>query len=97
MKTGTAHKIVIDPQDSSEKAAITVYILDGKWDPVKFEIASEEANAIIEFDMLEVNARIPDERFVPNTAGYTPISEKDLKTALMMQLMTAMMQQNTPQ
>jgi len=97
VKAGTVHKIVIDPQDSSGKAAITVYILDGKWDPVRIEVVSEEANAIIEFEKLEINANIPDERFVPNTAGYTPISEKDLKTALMMQLMTAMMQQNAPQ
>jgi len=93
VKAGKAHKIVIDPQDSAEKASITVYILDGKWDPVKFVIASEEANAIIEFDRMEVNAKIPASRFVPNTAGYAQISEKDLTTALMMQVMAAMMQQ----
>ena len=93
VKAGKAHKIVVDPQDSTGEASITVYILDGKWDPVKFEIASEEANAIIEFDRMEVNAKIPASRFVPNTAGYAQISEKDLTTALMMQVMAAMMQQ----
>lgn len=97
VKAGKAHKITITPRDSAEKGSIIVYILDGKWDPARIEIVSEKANGIIEFDMLEINAKISDDRFVPNTAGYTPISEKDLKTALMMLLMTAMMQQNMPQ
>ncbi len=97
VKAGKAHKITVKSRDPAEKGSVIVYILDGKWDPVRVEVVSEEANASMEFDKLEINANIPDERFVPNTAGYTPISEKDLKTALMMQLMTAMMQQNTPQ
>jgi len=90
---GKAHKIVIDPQDSAEKASITVYILDGKWDPVKFVIKSDEANAVIEFIKMKMNPKINPLQFVAQIAGYTLISEKDLTTALMMMLMTAMMQQ----
>jgi outer membrane lipoprotein-sorting protein len=94
-KAGKAHKINIKPKDTSEKSFVTAYILDGKWDPARLEISDPEEGGklVIEFEKLELNIDIPDERFVPDTEGYTQISDKDLTTAVMMQIMGAMMQQ----
>ena len=97
LKAGKAHKITLKPNDPEEKGSAIIHILDGKGDPARIEVVAEEGNAVIEFDMLEVNKDIPADKFVPQTAGMTPISQKDLTTALMMQLMTAMMQQGSQQ
>jgi outer membrane lipoprotein-sorting protein len=95
-EAGKAHKIAIKPKDPSEKSSLTAYILDDKWDPARFEINEPEEGGklVIEFEKLELNIDIPDERFVPDTKGYTQVSEKDLATVIMMQVMSTMMGQS---
>jgi len=94
-EAGKAHKITAKPKDPSEETFITAYILDNKWDPVRLEVNDPEEGSklVIEFGNLELNIDIPDERFVLDTKGYTQVSDKDLTTAIMMQIMTAVMQQ----
>ena len=94
-KAGKAHKITIKPKDPSEKSFVTAYILDDKWNPARFEINDPEEGSklVIEFEKLELNINIPDERFVQDTEGHTQISDKDLTAAIMMQIMAAVMQQ----
>ena len=93
-KAGKAHKIVINPRDPKEKGSVAVYILDDRWDPVRFEASDPEGGGVVvNFEKLELNVDIPDERFVPATEGYTQISKEQLTTVLMMQLMAVMMQQ----
>jgi len=96
IKAGKAHKITIKPKDPAEKSFVTAHILDDRWDPARFEINDpEEGNKlVVEFEKLELNINIPDERFVPDTQGYTQVSDKDITTAIMMQIMTAVMQQS---
>lgn len=94
LKAGKAHKIIVKPKDPSEKGVATVHILDGKWDPARFEINNPEEGGgiIVEFEKLELNVDIPDERFVPDTAGYTQVTEQQLMGVIMMQVMAATMQ-----
>ena len=99
-KAGQAHKILIKNKDPKEKATITAYILDGKWDPARFDINSEgqEGNAIVvEFEKLEWNRNIPDNKFVPDTSEYVKVTDQQITAAVMMQIMTSMMQQNQGQ
>ena len=91
-KLGKAHKIGIRP-DNSEEGGVTLYILDGKWDPARVDINVEgKAKVTVEFEKLELNKNISDKRFVPDTAGLTEISKDQLGTVIMMQVMGAMMQ-----
>jgi len=93
---GKAHKIKIKSNDPADKGSVNVYILDNKWDPARLEINDEEGGTIVvDFEKLEVNAKIPDSKFVPNTEGYTEVSQKDITTVIMMQVMGAMMQQQS--
>ena len=92
-KLGKAHKIKVQPNDPEEEGSVTVYILDGKWDPVRVDISAEEkANLVIEFEKLEINEKISANQFVPDTEGYTEISKDELGTVITMQVMGAMMQ-----
>lgn len=95
LEAGKAHKIIIKPKDPVEKSFITVYILDGKWDPARLEFSEEGgSNLLVDFEKLEVNTKIPDERFVPDTEGYTEVSQQQITTAIMMQIMSSMMQKS---
>lgn len=90
-KTGKAHKITLKHKDPSETSVVTIYILDGKWDPARFEIRdSENANLIVEIEKLEVNKKISKDKFVPNTEGYTGVTQDQLLMTVMMQVMGAM-------
>ena len=93
-KLGKAHKIKVQSNNpESEEGTVTVYILDGKWDPVRVDISAEEkANLVIEFEKLEINEKISGNQFVPNTQGYAEISQDELVTVIGMQIMGAMMQ-----
>jgi len=92
-KMGKAHRIAIKAKDTTKKGSITIYILDGKWDPVGVEINDPDSGAVaIEFQKLELNTKIPDSRFVPDTKGYTKIETEQLLGAIMMQVMGSMMQ-----
>lgn len=96
LKIGKAHKIMIKPKDPAEKSFLTVYILDGKWDPARLEITEEEgSNLLIEFEKLELDAKIPDEKFVPDTEGYTEVTQQTIFGSIMMQIMSSMMQKST--
>ena len=98
MEAGAAHKINIKPKDStdaSEESSITVYILDGKWDPVRLEANSPEGDgAVIDFEKLELNAQIPDERFVADTGEYAMVPGRELLSTVLMQIMSTMMQKD---
>lgn len=93
-KAGKAHKIVLKHKDPSETSVVTVYILDGKWDPARFEIRDSENNAdlVVEIEKLEVNKKISKDKFVPNTEGYTGVTQDQLLMTVMMQVMGAMQQ-----
>ncbi len=52
----------------------------------------EKLNVVVEFEKLEINEKVPASQFVPNTEGYTEISQDELGTVIMMQVMSAMMQ-----
>ena len=92
-KLGKAHKIKLQFDNPNSEGGVTVYILDGKWDPVRVDINVEEKlNVVVEFEKLEINEKVPASQFVPNTEGYTEISQDELGTVIMMQVMSAMMQ-----
>ncbi len=92
-KLGKAHKIILKPKDPAEDTIVTVHILDGKWDPARLEFSkAEEVSLVVEIDKLEINAKIPGSKFVPNTEGYTGVTQEQLWNILMMQAMGAMMQ-----
>lgn len=96
LKIGKAHKIIIKPKDPAEKSFLTAYILDGKWDPARLEITEEGgSNLLVEFEKLELNAKIPDEKFVPDTEGYTEVTQQAITASIMMQIMSSMMQKST--
>lgn len=96
LKIGKAHKIIIKPKDPTEKGYLTAYILDGKWDPARLEVTEEGgSNIVIEFEKLELNAKIPDEKFVPDTEGYTEVTQQTIVGSIMMQVMSSMMQKST--
>jgi hypothetical protein len=96
LKIGKAQKIIIKPKDPAEKSFLTAYILDGKWDPARLEITEEEgSNLLIEFEKLELNAKIPDGKFVPDTEGYTEVTQQTIFGSIMMQIMSSMMQKST--
>ncbi|MBM3211873.1 hypothetical protein FJZ33_06630 [Candidatus Poribacteria bacterium] len=93
-KSGKAHKILIKSSEPNDKGTITAYILDRKWDPARFDINNSEGGLIaIEFERLEFNANVPDSKFVPDTAGFTKVNNQQITAAIMMQLMSSMMQQ----
>jgi outer membrane lipoprotein-sorting protein len=97
-KSGKAHKILVKNKDPKDTSTITAYILDRKWDPARFDINNPDGGAIvIDFDKLELNAKVPDSRFVPDTAGYTKVNNQQITAAIMMQLMSSMMQQKPQQ
>ena len=92
-KAGKAHKIVLKPKDASETSVVTIHILDGKWDPARFELKdSEKGNMIVEIENLEVNKKISSDKFVPDTEGYTGATQDQLFMIVMMQVMGAMQQ-----
>jgi outer membrane lipoprotein-sorting protein len=93
-KLGRAHKIGIRPKDPTEKTSIMVYILDRKWDPARIEVREEEEGGqlTVDFEELKLNERISDDKFKPDTAGYTQITKDQLTAVIMMQVMAAMMQ-----
>lgn len=93
LKAGKAHKITLKSKNPADKEMATVFILDKKWDPVRIEISDgEEGKVTINIEKLELNAKVPDKQFVPNTTGYAEVSQDQLVTVLMMQVMGAMMQ-----
>lgn len=90
-KAGKAHKIALKPKDPSETSVVTIYILDGKWDPARFELKdSEKGNLVVEIEKLELNKKISSDKFVPNTEGYTGVTQDQLLMIVMMQVMGAM-------
>ncbi|MFC1718096.1 outer membrane lipoprotein carrier protein LolA [Candidatus Poribacteria bacterium] len=90
-KLGKAHKIVLKPKDPSEEGIVTVHILDGKWDPARLAFSkADEVNLVVEIEKLEVNAKISDKQFVPNTEGYTGVTQDQLMMLVMMQVMGSM-------
>jgi outer membrane lipoprotein-sorting protein len=96
LKTGKAHKIIIKPKDPAEKSSLIAHILDGKWDPARLEITEEEgSNLLLEFEKLEFDTKIPDEKFVPDTEGYTEVTQETIVGSIMMQIMSSMMQKST--
>jgi outer membrane lipoprotein-sorting protein len=93
-KAGKAHKIMIKPKDPSEEGTATVYILDGEWDPVRIEMKGHDKGQVVaEFEKLELNLKIPDEKFVADVKGYAEIDTNQLTAVIMMQIMGAAMQQ----
>ena len=91
-KLGKAHKLVFTPKDTSEEGTLTIHILDGKWDPARVEFSQgEDTNVVIEIDKLDVNGKIPADKFVPHTEGFTEVTQDQLTTLIMMQVMGAMM------
>ena len=99
MKAGKAHKIIIKSKDPSEKNHVIAYILDGKWDPVRLEVVGESGNSalVIDFEKLVPNARIPDSKFVLDPQGYTEVTQQQISTLVMMQIMASMMQKEKQQ
>jgi len=92
-KTGKAHKIVLKPRDTSETSVVTIHILDGKWDPARFELNdTEKGNLVVEIENLEVNKKISKGKFVPKTEGYVGVTQDELLMTVMMQVMGAMQQ-----
>ncbi len=96
LKTGKAHKIIIKPKDPAEKSSLIAYILDGKWDPARLEVNGEGgSNLLLEFEKLEFDVKIPDEKFVPDTEEYTEVTQQTIAASIMMQIMSSMMQKST--
>ena len=92
-KAGNAHKITLKSIDTPDEGVVTVHILDGKWDPARLAFSKpEEADLVLEIEKLELNQEISDDKFVPDTAGYTEVTQEQLTTLIMMQVMGAMMQ-----
>ena len=90
-KLGKAHKIILKPKDDSEEGIVTIHILDGKWDPARFELSkTDEVSLVVEIEKLEVNANISGKQFVPDTEGYTEVTQDQLMVLVMMQVMGAM-------
>jgi len=93
LKEGKAHKINLRSTKPSDKSSVTVYVLDKKWDPIRFDINDPKSgNYTIEVEKLELNVSIPGEKFEPDIKGYTRISTQQLGTVIMMQIMAATMQ-----
>lgn len=88
LKVGKAHKITIKPAALSVKGSTVLYILDKKWDPVRFEFEDAQGMLItIDIEKLNLKAKIPKEKFIPDTNGYTQITPQQLTSAIMMQIM----------
>ena len=92
-KQGKAHRIIMKSTKPSQKETTNIYILDNKWDPVLIEVNDPVGgNTTVEFEQIMLNARIPIEKFVPNTSGYTQVSKEQLSSLIMMNMMSANMQ-----
>jgi outer membrane lipoprotein-sorting protein len=92
-KQGKAHKIVMKSTKPSIKETTTVYILDNKWDPVRVEVNDPVGgNTIVDFEQIMLNTAIPAEKFMPNTKGFTQVSQEQLTSLIVMNMMTSNMQ-----
>ncbi|MBD3182647.1 hypothetical protein GF312_10165 [Candidatus Poribacteria bacterium] len=93
LKNGRAHKIIIKSKNPSENSHVVVYILDKKWDPARLEMyEAGENKAVVEFEKLDLNKNISDREFMPNTEGYKEVTQNQIVTIIMMQVMASMMQ-----
>lgn len=87
-KVGKVHKITIKSAILPAKSSTVIYILDKKWDPVRFELEDAQGMAvIIDVQKLNFKAKIPKEQFIPDTDGYTQITPQQLTSAIIMQIM----------
>lgn len=87
-KVGKVHKITIKQATLSGQSSTVLYILDKKWDPVRFELEDSQGTVItISVEDLNLRAKTPKEKFIPNTNGYTQITSQQLISAIMMQIM----------
>lgn len=92
-KKGKAHKIVIKSIKPSIKETTTVYILDNKWDPVRLVVNDPVGGSTtVDFEQITLNTTIPAEKFMPNTKGFTQVSQEQLTSLIMMNMMTSNMQ-----
>lgn len=88
IKAGKVHKITIKNASLSGQNSTVLYILDKKWDPVRFELYDSMGMAItIDVEKLNLKAKTPKEKFIPDTNGYAQITPQQLNSAIMMQIM----------
>jgi outer membrane lipoprotein-sorting protein len=92
-KQGKAHKIIMKSTKPSIKETTTVYILDNKWDPVRLEVNDPVGgNTTVDIEQIMLNTTIPPEKFVPNIKGFAQVSQEQLTSLIMMNMMTSNMQ-----
>ncbi len=89
-KAGKVHKITIKQASPSGQSSTVFYILDKKWDPIRIELADPQGMVVtIDIEKLNSKTKIPKEKFIPNTNGYTQIAPQQLTSAIMMQIMAS--------
>jgi outer membrane lipoprotein-sorting protein len=92
MKQGKVHKIIMKSTNPKLKETSIAYILDQKWDPVRFEVNDPVGgNTIVDFDEISLNAVIPPDKFIPKTSGFTQVSKEQFTGLIMMQILTSTM------
>lgn len=97
IKNLKAHKITIKSKNPKLKETQVVYILDQKWDPIRYEVDDPvSGNTVVNFDEIKINSFIPPDKFVPKTNGFTQISKEQFMGAVVMQIVTSTMQSNQP-
>lgn len=94
LELGKAHKIKISSKDPKDEGSATVYILDKKWDPVQIDVKGDEGGVSIDFGEVKINSKVSKKQFIPDTAKLSEITQDQLTTVIMMQIMGAMMQQS---
>lgn len=89
---GKANKIIVKSIKPTEKETITIHILEGKWDPLRIEYSNPKSGStVINFDQIQFDARIPPEKFIPNTRGYTQVSKEQAAGIIMMNIIAGNM------
>jgi len=89
---GKAHKILIKSTKPTVNEVTTIQILDGKWDPIRIEYSDPKSGSTtIDFDQIQFNPKIPPEKFIPNTRGYTQVSKEQITGIIMMNIMASNM------